>query len=168
MSGDMEDFLRRAAERRQAKIAQEKKAAQSSAGRPANKSRPEYSDRKAERQVRRPADDEVSVAEIVEAKRAEGSAPPRKKQAEKKSERAVGQPRDTKRSQSSANSTQSAVSSNTSAPGPPLTSAASEANANARLSEDPAHQLLRLLRQPGGMQQAILLKEILDRPVHRW
>ncbi len=32
----------------------------------------------------------------------------------------------------------------------------------------PAQDLLKLLRQPGGLQQAILLKEILDRPEHRW
>ncbi len=31
-----------------------------------------------------------------------------------------------------------------------------------------AQSLLNLLRQPGGIQSAILLREILDRPVHRW
>lgn len=29
-------------------------------------------------------------------------------------------------------------------------------------------ELLELLRRPGGVKQAVLLKEILDRPDHRW
>ena len=36
------------------------------------------------------------------------------------------------------------------------------------LSGDLAADLLRMLRQPGGIQQAILMREILDRPEHRW
>ena len=31
-----------------------------------------------------------------------------------------------------------------------------------------AQDLIRLLQQPGGIKQAILLKEILERPEHRW
>lgn len=42
-------------------------------------------------------------------------------------------------------------------------SAASKAN-----SEVTADEILALLRRPGGIKQAVLLKEILERPDHRW
>ena len=36
------------------------------------------------------------------------------------------------------------------------------------LSGNMAEDLIRMLRKPGGIQQAILLREVLDRPEHRW
>jgi hypothetical protein len=159
--------LRRAAERRQAKIAQERRAAQGqAAGRPANKSRPEYSDRKAERRVRRPEDDEVLVAEIVGDTKTGASAPARKQRAETQKERSRGQ-YDASRAQPSV-TTASAAAASAGASAAAANAATSAATA-ARLSGgDPVRNLLLLFRQTGGIQQAILLKEILDRPVHRW
>ena len=63
MAGDLEDFLRRAAQRRQAKAAQNR-------GGPADqaraRSRPEYTNRKTERLVTPSDADEVLLAEVVE------------------------------------------------------------------------------------------------------
>ncbi len=36
------------------------------------------------------------------------------------------------------------------------------------LTGNPADDLIRMLQQPGGIQRAILLKEILERPEDRW
>jgi hypothetical protein len=36
------------------------------------------------------------------------------------------------------------------------------------LAGGPAGEIIRLLRRPAGIRQAILLREILDRPEHRW
>lgn len=47
----------------------------------------------------------------------------------------------------------------------------SNASANVALLENgevTANTLLNLLQQAGGMQTALILKEILDRPTHRW
>ena len=35
-------------------------------------------------------------------------------------------------------------------------------------SGHPAQDRIRTLQRPGGIQQAILLREILERPTHRW
>jgi hypothetical protein len=142
MSGDLEDFLRRAAQRRQAKAAQQQP--------PAPRQRPQYSDRRTERIVRPVEADEILTAEIVEeedpnsfqarmrrveeAKRAAAKA--RAEATPKLKKVKTGQPR--------------------------------SSGVGAALSGNPAQDLLRLLRQPGGIQQAILLREIFDRPEHRW
>jgi hypothetical protein len=39
---------------------------------------------------------------------------------------------------------------------------------NLTFTGDARADLIRLLRQPGGIKQAILLREILDRPIDRW
>ena len=63
MSGDLEDFLRRAAERRQAKAAQQ----QQQQAAPAKRPRPQYSDRARERVTSVDQADEILTAEIVSA-----------------------------------------------------------------------------------------------------
>ncbi len=148
MSGDLEDFLRRAAQRRQAKAAQQRGGP---GGQPAAKSRtrPQYTDSRTERLVRADEADEVLMAEIVEeedesiasrmrrleqAKRAAAEA---EAELEKKARAAKGGGR-------------------------------ARARSEKLLTGNPADDLIRMLQQPGGIQRAILLKEILERPEDRW
>jgi hypothetical protein len=146
MAGDLEDFLRRAAQRRQQKAQQQKQQqAAPTRGEP-----PQYSDRRTER-ITRPVelDEPVLTAEIVEddlsahiaqLHRAE-QASHAAKQAKLKAQR------------SKLSSGKGKAESRT---------------AKAGSSGVPARDLIHLLRRPGGVQQAILLREILDRPEHRW
>lgn len=144
MSGDLEDFLRRAAQRRQAKT-----APQRSASPPGRKNSPQYSNRRTERTVRPAEADEILVAELVEDEEESLAARARRVQAAKK---AAAEAEAQLAVQQSRGASQAAGAS----PG------------NVVLSGNPAQDLIRLLRQPTGIQQAILLKEILDRPEHRW
>lgn len=151
MAGDLEDFLRRAAQRRQAKGAQNQPGqANAPTARPAAKKRPEYSNRKTERAVAARNADEILVAEIVEDDDKESIAA-RSKRLEKARQAAKS------KSQSAAPSRDTTSIS----PSP-------QPSRTVVLSGNPTHDLLQWLRQPGGIQQAILLREILDRPVHRW
>jgi hypothetical protein len=140
MSGDLEDFLRRAAQRRQAKAAQTQQ--------PPQRQRPQYSDHKTERVARIP-EDEILTAEIVEDDSNSFAARLQRveeaKQAAKKAEAAAAE------KLKKAHGGRSRASIATAAP-----------------SGHPAQDLIRMLQQPGGIQQAILLREILDRPKHRW
>jgi hypothetical protein len=140
MSGDLEDFLRRAAQRRQAKAAQQQP--------PAERQRPQYSDRKTERVARIP-EDEVLTAEIVEDDSNSFAARLQRveeaKRAAKQAEAAAAE----KLKRAHGGRTRASIS--TAAP-----------------SGHPAQDLIRMLQQPGGIQQAILLREILERPEHRW
>ena len=143
MSGDLEDFLRRAAQRRQAKAAQQQ---QSEPRRQA----PQYSNRRTERMVQVPDSDEVLTAEIVEedpnsfaarlrrVEEAKQAAAKAEAEAAKKLKRAKG-------------------------PGRSKSSGAAVA-----LTGNPTQNLIKMLQHSGGIQQAILLREILDRPEHRW
>ena len=171
MSGDLEDFLRRAAQRRQAKAAQGRdtqgrdtqgrdtqgRAAQGQSGgalpgggRPGAKRRPEYSDRKTERIVSAHDADEVLMAEVVEDH--EDSIAVRMQRIEA-----------AKRTAAAAEAELARRKTRTSSQGETF-----ETLGGIPFTGHPAEDLLRLLRQPGGVQQAILLKEILDRPEHRW
>jgi len=149
MAGDLEDFLRRAAVRRQQKAAQQQQAPQR---RP---EQPQYSDSRTERvsrdRDREPeepvltaeivADDPVShLAQLHRAEEAKRAAVKAKRQAKKSAER-------NRQKQAKKGS------------GTPLTQGS---------TGKPAQDLVNLIKQPGGIQQAILLREILDRPVHRW
>ncbi|TWT76411.1 hypothetical protein CA13_69050 [Planctomycetes bacterium CA13] len=167
MSGDLEDFLRRAAQRRQAKAGQAK-AGQGNAGqaKPAGASRqratqqpppakstrqrPEYSNSRSERLVR-PVEEEIVVAEIVEDVDSEWQQRRRRieeaKRAAKQAQAEVGR-QVSKLKKKSTDQTPVPVS--------PL--------GTGHAIDD----LLNLIHRPGGMQQAILLREILDRPEHRW
>jgi hypothetical protein len=148
MAGDLEDFLRRAAERRQ------QKAAQQPAPAPAPRQRPEYSDRRTERVARVP-DDEVLIAEVVEPPRASPAPTP----AGSDYEARLRKIKDTKEAAAK-------VEANLAKRNKKLKEA--QARVAASSSANPAENLVRLMQQPGGIQQAILLREILDRPEHRW
>jgi small-conductance mechanosensitive channel len=152
MAGDLEEFLKRAAERRAQKQRQQQAGdGARQASRP--KPRPEYSDARRERQVRQPAEDPIPVAEVVEAvnplaeqqrKLAES-----KKRAEEAKRKLAEQKKKLKgKGDSKQESSEAAVF---------------------QLGEGkPGEQLLKMIYQPGGIQQAFLLREILDRPADRW
>ncbi len=146
MAGDLEDFLRRAAQRRQQKVQQQKQ--QQAA--PARREPPQYSDSRTERRVRSADSEEpVLTAELVEDDhrahiRALRQTEDLAHAAKLAQQEEVQNQRRAERSKKKS----------------PIVSAVS--------TGVPAKDLINMLRQPGGIQQAILLREILDRPEHRW
>ncbi len=135
MSGDLEDFLRRAAQRRQAKAAQQQQ--------PPQRQPPQYSDRKTERLARIP-EEEILTAEIVEDPNSFAARLQRleeAKQAAKQAEAAAAE----KLKKSHGGRTRASI-------------------ATAAPSGHPAQDLIRMLQQPGGIQQAILLRKFSSAP----
>ena len=156
MSGDLEDFLRRAAQRRQAKAAQERAAsARPSESRSGSRARPQYSNSRTERVVSADEADEILVAEVVDDE-AHNSIADRMRRLEAAKQAAA-------EAESSLGSLRRAEHKSQHKP-----PAKAPAAAGPLLSGDPIQDLIKLLRQPTGVRQAILLREILDRPTHRW
>ncbi len=192
MSGDIEDFLKRAAERRQARQSNRPASGQQPQ-RPA--SRPEYTDSRRERSAQpRDDDEEFIVAEVIEQPLAKRIAELKQKQADaqaaKQSNRAGSaskrdavaaesdmsrndRNRATRRAADRADAAmQSRRGASPLAAPAAAQTAASQRNAMAagQINSDGAliDELLQSLKSPHGLQRAILLHEILDRPVHRW
>jgi len=192
MSGDIEDFLKRAAERRQARQAS-RPAAPQQTQKPA--ARPEYTDSRRERTVKpREDDDELIVAEVVEQPLAKRIADLKQKQADAQAVTQAGRVgsaakrdavavesdmsrndrnRATRRAADRAEAAIQSRRGNTPLSAPiAAQTAASQRNAAAAGQADPANELieelLQSLKSPNGLRRAILLHEILDRPVHRW
>ncbi|WP_372725478.1 hypothetical protein [Novipirellula sp.] len=161
MAGDLEDFLRRAAQRRQANAGNPPAAARppAPAARPAapqpavpeQRKRPQYSNHRTERMIRE-VEEEIFVAEVVE------DEPSPWQERQRKIEEAK---RAAAEAESIAAKAMAKVKKGGSqatpqfAPGPQMTG-------------NVAADLLRLLQSPEGIQQAVLLREILDRPIDRW
>ena len=156
MAGDLEDFLRRAAARRQAKAGQAAAPAQPQPQQQqsrAQRARQEYTNRNTERQVRQ---EDIVVAEVVEedpfAARRQKIANAKKLAAKA---RAQANKAENKQKAAKASAKQAAK-------------AASKSKAAAKVGPElggaPIDDLLKLIRQPNGIQQAVLLREILDRP----
>ena len=147
MAGDLEEFLKRAAERRAQK---QQQAAGGKVAKPLRQ-RPEYSDARRERTIRKRADDHIPVAEVVESEnRSQPLAERREKIA--KAKRKADQSR-----QQSKRHDQALVE-------PAMLDDSSPSDSET----SPAEELLRLLQQPNGIRQAFLLQEILQRPEDRW
>ncbi len=159
MSGDLEDFLRRAAQRRQAKAAQQPAAPQ--------RQRPQYSDRRTERVARDVDAEPILTAEIVEDDPNSFSARLRRVEEAKKAAAKAQAEAANKLAQVRAGRSRGSASSSSQGSGNQGSGNQGSGTAVA-MSGDPTQDLLRLLRQPGGIRQAILLREILDRPEHRW
>ncbi len=149
MSGDLEDFLRRAAERRR------EKAAERPAPQP-RRQRPEYTDSRRERDA-----DPIEVAEIVEDSdeepenamtRAIAAQRRQIREAERQAERIRAQAKPASRERDPSRGNQKTT------PEPPA-----QPSLPASLDE-----LAEILSTPGGLRQAILMKEVLERPEHRW
>jgi hypothetical protein len=147
MAGDLEDFLKRAAERR----AQKQQQAGGGGRRPTPKPRPkpEYTQARRERQVRQPLEETIPVAEVVETVDPMAEKRRRLAKAKQKSddarERVAQQQREIHEPTAEKERSDISIADGT-----------------------PAEQLLDLIRRPGGMQQAILLREIFERPEDRW
>lgn len=139
MSGDLEDFLRRAAQRRQAKSAQQEQQQP-----PPPRPRPQYTDRHTERVV-----DAIIVEEPLVADNANSLVAQKERLEESRRAAALAEAEAARRRQSSKPGSRSAVAATAS-------------------SGNSAQELVKLLSQPGGLGQAFLLREILDRPEHRW
>ena len=152
MAGDLEDFLKRAAERRAQK--QQQAGGGGADGqrpaRPAPKPRPkpEYTEARRERHVRQRYEEPIPVAELVEpvnplSEQQRKLAESKKKAAEAR-EKLAQQQRDIHEPQEADRGVISIAGGS------------------------PAEQLLDLIQRPGGLQQAFLLREILERPEDRW
>lgn len=145
MAGDLEDFLKRAAQRRQAKAAAQRQQQP--------RERPQYSNSRTERVVREVDPEEVITAEVLDAEVLDAEVLDQDSIAER-----ARRIEEAKRSAEAiaAETARKHRKSNTLPKQTP------------KLSGTPAKDLIRLLKKPGGIQQAILLKEVFDRPEHRW
>lgn len=141
MAGDLEDFLRRAAERRRAKADVPRQPEQ----RPPRR-RPEYTDSRRERMTQ-----PVEVAELVDDEPTVIDAGLRE---------ALARPEQSNRRTRSGSQTRSTPTAK------PM--ASPNANAAGKPSALDPDDLIAMLTSVGGLQQAIVLKEILERPEHRW
>ena len=152
MSGDLEDFLRRAAQRRQSKAAESQgKPRQGKPNAPGLKRvRPEYSNRKTERMVPPAEADEVLMAEIVEQADDSVSARMQRLEESKRAAARAEQELAKKRSKARAGT------------------AKTEAADSLPSTNNATQELLAMLRRSDGIRQAVLLNEILNRPEHRW
>ena len=163
MSGDLEDFLRRAAARRQTKTGGQpsqpnQPQQQGPAERPATRRR-EYTNRHRERvpQATEVAEEPIA-AEIVSDELESLSDQRRRIEAAKQRAENI-------RQQANDTLPQPALSNQSGA----TTSTGATRPTGATMSTgNTAEDLLRMLRHPGGLRQAVLLREILDRPEHRW
>lgn len=167
MSGDIEDFLRRAAERRQARQGNRPAPAASPA-------RHEYSDARRERLPQaRPDDDELVVAEVIEEPMSRKLAELRQAQAAAQATREANAHKQAslakrlKRAERAAAKTQAQRST----PQSPLRSNPAT-SLTAAVTPPPEPDLIvelqEALRTPHGLRSAMLLHEILARPEHRW
>lgn len=147
MAGDLEDFLRRAAQRRQT---QTPAATPKPAAPP--RQRPEYTDRNAERVTRASVEREEEPLTAIVVEQAEDPYAMQRRRIE-----AAKVVADQAEAEAAERLAKIQASSKSGSP-------ASSYDA----SNNPAADLMHMLRQPGGVRQAILLREILERPEHRW
>jgi hypothetical protein len=146
MSGDLEDFLRRAAQRRQAKAAQQSEPAP-------RRQPPQYSDRRTERLVQARETDEVLTAEVVQDDSSSIAARMRRIE-------------EAKKAAAKAEAEAEAAEKLAKARGKSIRS--KSPSVAVAMPENQTQGLIRMLRDSAGIRQAILLREILDRPEHRW
>ena len=158
MSGDLEDFLKRAAERRQAKATEK--------NRPPKRVPPQYSDSRSERVPHNPPLEATVVEEVVVAEVVRASQPARKEPslAERSKERSKERAKE--RAKERGTPTADIMPAPLPAANQPYERASRSTNVESVGFS--AADIIELLKQPGGVQQAILLREILDRPEHRW
>ena len=149
MSGDLEDFLRRAAERRKAKAEASGQQAQPQR---TQQRKPQYSDSRTERMARQFDDEEIVIAEIVEDPREESSWDRRHREIEEAKQAAAQAQKEVAKQKKKLKAQPSAVK---------------DGNVP-EVTDNSADALLRLLRSSGGVRQAVIIREILDRPEHRW
>ena len=169
MSGDLEDFLKRAAERRQAKAAQQKQSA------PQKRVPPQYSDRRTERTPKSVPDAEIVEAQLVTASVVENVAVAQAVTGSQDRSRQAGRSGGRKATKADAAPSRLAREAETQAAagnaGDSDSTPYSQSNSTTDSQKSggfSAEDLVAMLKRPGGVQQALLLREILDRPEHRW
>lgn len=179
MSGDIEDFLRRAAERRQAR--QAKKPAPP----PARPSRPEYSDSRRERAAQweqdalaGDEDDAPVIAQQVETPLTRKLAELKRAQAAAQAMRDAAPEEAVEVGRGAASAQRSSEGIAAAGPVTPtellararLGRGAADATAAATAAATPSmmDELRQTLSNPQGLRSAMLLHEILSRPEHRW
>ncbi|TWU47339.1 hypothetical protein Poly51_51390 [Rubripirellula tenax] len=144
MSGDLEDFLRRAAERRQAKAAEQTRS-ESNVRRT-----PEYSDSRTERNASE-QQEEILMAEIVDDDDDGTSIAVRMKRIEEAKRVAAGMEKEAAAKMRQVRGM-----------------LPRQAQAKKVFTGNTVQDLISTMQRPGGVQQMILMKEIFDRPVDRW
>jgi hypothetical protein len=146
MPGDLEDFLRRAAQRRQQKAG----AAQP----PPQRRRPEYTDSRRER-VTEPIEVAELVEEPIEADLVDemGRTLAEQRKRIREAEQRAADIRAQVKKKAGAAKSRTGSRAQTKAGAKPIPT---------------RDDLVYLLTRQGGLQQAILMKEVLDRPEHRW
>lgn len=169
MSGDLEDFLLRAARRRQDKVNEDQsREARADALRTKQQVQSQYSDRRSERRVQLDVDD-VMEAEVIESGIVEAEIVQTTKTT---AGGLIGVSNSTKGQQSIGVEASSIALSGDRSPRQERAVGSHSSNRSASRGEqaDPLNslELVELLGKPGGVHQALLLKEIIDRPTHRW
>jgi hypothetical protein len=179
MPDDIEDFLKRAAQRRQAKTTpadpaqapqaqrtQATPAPPTSSPRPAP-SRPEYTSARSERIPRnRPEEEQPLQAILVEEEgRPAGQGVAEHMQRLKKQRTKATKEADNRRA---GGSVQPVVPTSQYVVPERAPSVAPQITTGDNSGFTASDRLITMLRQPEGMLQAILLQEILTRPEHRW
>ena len=178
MPDDIEDFLKRAAQRRQAKTTPAKPAAdpaqaplsqppqaQRAQARPVS-SRPEYTSARSERIPRnRPEEEQPLQAILVEESTPAGQGVAEHMQRLKKQRTKATKEADSRRA---GGSVQPVVPASQYVAPERAPSVAPQTTTGDNSGFTASDRLITMLRQPEGMLQAILLQEILTRPEHRW
>lgn len=160
MSGDIEEFLRRAAQRRQAKAVEQKEAQA-----PPRRVRREYTDARSERVARSPDEideirgfssiEEILTAEIVDVE-------------EESSSRQIQRMEDQRRDIEEAKKVARRLEEETAKKKKKTDKRDASRSGVIQSTGNPVADLLANFRRPGTIQQAILMREIIDRPDHRW
>lgn len=147
MAGDIEDFLRRAAQRRQQQANQK----QAQPAQPPQRSAPQYTDRRRER-VRQAVPVQPIMAEIIEEDDEVEAVVATPSLSELRKSREATDRSDLEREQNRFSGGASV----------------SDDAAQIRPGENVNIDLLRLLRSPNGLRQAVLLREILEPRSNFW
>jgi hypothetical protein len=159
---DIEDFLKRAAQRRQAKAAQTPPAKPI----PVAPQRPEYTSARTERVPRNRVENDVPMQAILIDD--EVSEPVAKHLTQLKNERLnAAKAAEARRAGGSVRPVDPVVSRPYTAP-ERAPNVAPKVSSGDNMGFTATDRLITMLRQPEGMMQAILLNEILTRPEHRW
>ena len=176
MPDDIEDFLTRAAQRRQAKTTPAKPAADPVQAQPVQRtqapparpvsSRPEYTSARSERIPRnRPEEEQPLQAILVEESTPAGQGVAEHMQRLKKQRTKATKEADSRRA---GGSVQPVVPASQYVAPERAPSVAPQTTTGDNSGFTASDRLITMLRQPEGMLQAILLQEILTRPEHRW
>lgn len=161
MSNDIEDFLKRAAQRRQVKSSQPSPQPASSAP------RPEYTSARSERIPRNRGDEDLPIEAILIEEPLEKESVAKQLRAAEQQRSQAARITAARRAGGTVKPVQPAVAS----PRVPPERAPSVAPQTARgdnMGFVAVDRLVTMLQKPEGMLQAILLQEVLQRPEHRW